>query len=236
VYLVDWLGCGGSERPVVKCAAGLASDFFTVSLHDWMRAEGIESANIVAHSLGGLIAKDFSDKFPYTVANLVLVSPAGFGSAPAKNPAETFGRQLLDMLWSSNVTPQQIVRIAGKVRGHNLVTRAVQGRFSHLPSFNVHLLADYLYEITVARPSGEYALNALLSPPFQRGAVVARKPITSFQPGLPVHVLFGDRDWLGTPTAIENAANTGARVSIMMNATHHLYLDRPAEFARLCVD
>jgi cardiolipin-specific phospholipase len=236
IYLIDWLGCGGSERPVVKhCAPGMNADFFNLPLKDWMTAEGISKADIVGHSLGGLISKEFSDKFPERVSRLVLASPAGFGGiSPSKTSSESFSRQLLDMMWSSNITPQQVVRLAGRQRGHALVTRAVHGRFANSPAFNVPLLADYLYEITVAHPSGEYALNALLSPPFQAGAVVARRPITQFSGNFPVNVIFGDRDWLGTASAVENAKKVADKVSIMKGATHHLYMDNPVEFAKLC--
>ena len=210
------------------------ADFFTFALKEWMDGEQIKNATIIGHSLGGLLAKEFSDKFPERLKTLVLASPAGFGTISGRNSAESFSRQLLDMLWSSDVTPQQVVRIAGRTRGHAMVTRAVQSRFNKSSSFSVPLLADYLYEVTVAHPSGEYALNALLSPPFQKGVIVARQPIKDFKGNFPVHVIFGDRDWLGTQNALDNARKIVNRVSIMKDATHHLYMDGPAQFATLC--
>ena len=236
VYLVDWLGCGGSDRPIVEKCIGpaISADFFTGSLKDWLDGEKINKADIIGHSLGGLLVKEFSDKHPERVSKLILASPAGLATSTSSKYANSFSRQLLDILWSADVTPQQLVRLAGRQRGHTMVTRAIQSRFARALNFNVPLLADYLYEITVAHPSGEFALNALLNPPFRKGAVVARRPITGFNGNFPVHVIYGDRDWLGTSSAIENGRRVGAKVSIMQNATHHLYIDNPKEFARLC--
>ena len=237
VYLVDWLGCGGSDRPHVS-QNQMGAEFFTTSLNRWMEDEGIENATVVGHSLGGLLAKEFSEKYSEKISSLVLASPAGFGSVSTQATAkESFVRQLLDVMWNSNMTPQHLIRMAGATRGRAMVTRAVRGRFGNHSEFNHSLIAEYLYEITVAKASGEYALNALLSPPFQQGAVVARRPISEL-PGkgkFPVHVIFGDHDWLGTPSACENAKSIGAKLTIMRNAGHHLYMDDPITFAKLCL-
>ena len=124
------------------------------------------------------------------------------------------------------MTPQQLVRLMGSTRGRHNTRRALLGRIPHLIDGNqedspvVDILADYLYHITVAAPSGEYAMNSLLEPAVSPNTmgVFAREPledlfnvskpenssqdgkrlpISSSLPGLrSIKVLFGDHDWM----------------------------------------
>ena len=65
--------------------------------------------------------------------------------------------RLVDAMWSSNVTPQQIIRAMGRWRGPGLVRRAVAGRFrgQSWEADRVDAVADYLYHITAQPGSGE---------------------------------------------------------------------------------
>ena len=92
--------------------------------------------------------------------------------------------RILSTLWRSNVTPQQLIRICGATQGRANVHRKLRQKLSATISttghsskesasqappnlhsdYDIQLLADYLYHITVADPSGEFAMNALLEP------------------------------------------------------------------------
>ena len=96
-------------------------------------------------------------------------------------------------------------------------------------------MADYLYEITRAPASGEYALNSILRPPVAAGGIVARMPlellIKARPDEFPVLTLFGDHDWLASPAAIRAAQRIGD-LEIIQRAGHHLYLDNSSSFNR----
>ena len=214
-----------------------AVDFFIEPFHEWMEetiggAEKIAeeelpctTTTLVGHSLGGYLAARYALKYPQARLNrLVLASPVGFPPRPA-NP--WVGAQLpttlrvVDALWSRNVTPQQLVRLVGAVRGRRNVQRALRARMPHLPDRDVGLLADYLYHITVADPSGEFAMNSLLEPvasPEVMG-VFAREPLQDLMTSSnnkqdaswlsmdssssssssilsSIKVLYGDQDWM----------------------------------------
>ena len=250
IYCVDFLGCGGSDRvpfsrSKTACSGTTTKEslkdarFFTDSLKVWMDYEGVDQATIIAHSLGGLMASYFAQQNPSYIEDLVLASPAGFGHAPPETKGKgTFSTRILDILWTSDITPQQLVRLAGAKRGRKMVRNAVQRRFgSASPSLDRQLVADYLFEITMAQPSGEYALNALLSPPFRDRALVAKRPIPELLQNakFPVRTIYGSHDWLAKiPGTFENAQRVSA-VSMLPNAGHHLYLDQPELFCRLCM-
>jgi hypothetical protein len=121
----------------------------------------------------------------------------------------------------------------------------------HLKASDVQLLADYLYHITVADPSGEFAMNSLLEPvvsPDVMG-VFAREPLQETLVDLDVSyglesikVLYGDHDWMrpNEPSARETLALLNAKtnggiktaVDIVPNAWHHLYLENSQDFVR----
>jgi pimeloyl-ACP methyl ester carboxylesterase len=272
VVLVDWLGMGGSERPSCRSrplrgwserstswcdsrfTPSQACKFFIDPFHSWMQATIPQKDEIVlmGHSLGGYLAARYVLEYPDAVQRLVLASPVGF---PNKPNNVLVGSQLptsfrvLDALWSSNFTPQQIVRFLGSNRGRQRTLQALMGRIPHLSGQDVQLLANYLYHITVAAPSGEFAMNSLLEPVVSAEimGVFAREPLYDLLPEIStsstlqqVKVLYGDHDWMrpNEPSARETLINLEQRtgiatsVEVLPNAGHHLYLDNPLDFTR----
>jgi pimeloyl-ACP methyl ester carboxylesterase len=283
VVAVDWLGMGGSDRPVCWsapirwstncwCDAGLsvaeAVDFFIDPFHEWMQAVVLREnlpVTLVGHSLGGYLAARYALKHhnnnnnhnnhnapPQLLDKLILASPVGFAEPPANqyvgwSQFPTLSLRIMDALWSRNVTPQQLVRIMGGTRGRRNVQRVLRARMpTSLPDRDVEILADYLYHITVAAPSGEYAMNSLLAPvasPDLMG-VYAREPlhgpIQTLTGPTTIRVLYGDHDWmrprnetsarsaLAQKTALHPKSHCS--VEIIANAGHHLYLENPTEF------
>ena len=189
------------------------------------------------------------------VATLTLASPAGLVGPPSARPdplGETtpdgrnldpggeaweqppaadvpWAMRLLDAAWSANITPQHLVRLAGR-RGPELVRRAVRGRFRRQEwgEADIEAVSDYLFHITAARGSGEYALNSLLRPQMVReggdgGAAVVRPRVFAHIPlipeamdgilhkaRIPTLVLFGEQDWLYDPRARQAIATYSA--------------------------
>jgi hypothetical protein len=193
---------------------------------------------------------------------LILASPVGFEPVPSSNARITSSNlppafRLVDALWSANITPQSLVRMMGSKRGMAVVKRALHGRIPHLQSTDsaeLDLLAAYLYHITVAPPSGEYAMNSLLEPAASKDGVgvFARQPLgggylaQSISSSLEsIKVLYGDNDWMRFN---ENAARQEiqsieskydgirAGVHIIQEAGHHLYLDNSLSFGRHILD
>jgi len=271
VVLFDWLGMGGSERPSCRAAPVRGWSEFTTSfcnsrfnpadavrffidpLHAMLEEHDIDNATLVGHSLGGYLSARYALQYPRRLSRLVLASPVGFPEKPhdalpqSKLPT---GLRIVDALWSSNVTPQQLVRLMGSTRGRHNVKRALRGRIPHLQESEVDLLADYLYQITVADPSGEYAINSLLEPvasPNSMG-VYAREALHSrmndLDSSISIKVLFGDTDWMRSHPNEESArhvmsslqsnrqSNSTSSMHVVANAGHHLYLDNSDHFIR----
>jgi cardiolipin-specific phospholipase len=137
----------------------------------------------------------------------------------------------------------------GATRGRRNVQRVLQGRIPQLQQEEAQLLGEYLYHITVADPSGEFAMNSLLEPVISPDimGVFARQPLEKLVPRLEgngrvsslqkIKVLFGDHDWMrpNEPSArstLDKLQTIDASVHILPNAGHHLYIDNSHDFVR----
>ena len=235
-----------------------AADFFTQPLHVWLQQPENVSADetvwTVGHSLGGYLLGRYvltAKPWHFNLQKVVLASPVGFPTAPDVHTSVPTAEwptawRVVDALWSANVTPQQLIRLMGATRGRRVVQQALAGRIPHLTGRMddralLRLLADYLYHITVAHPSGEFAMNSLLQPGLQpnEAGVFAREPLaplfeTHHSGNLQWKVLFGDHDWMRSASN-EKAAQRAmqiarGRICIVPNAGHHLYLENPNAF------
>ena len=115
------------------------------------------------------------------VLNLVTYSPTG------TERMQRSRLDLIDALWSANFTPQDILRLLGKClrgiarlhwvvehkctcmnegpRGRTTVRSILRRRFDNRwDTLENDLIADYLFHISVAKASGEFALNSILKP------------------------------------------------------------------------
>lgn len=136
LYLVDWLGCGASERPpwtARSVADGEA--FFVESLDAWRRAVGLGDTPfaLVGHSLGGYLSAAYAMAHPDAVSHLVLVSPAGVPAPPDAVAVEedvrmsSWAMSLLRSGWEAGVTPQAVVRSMGPF-SERLASRLITAR------------------------------------------------------------------------------------------------------------
>ncbi|CAG8764305.1 7246_t:CDS:2, partial [Racocetra persica] len=188
--------------------------------------------------LGGYFSAVYALKYPDRVERLILVSPVGIPENP--NGTETLktlvGRTMSNIiikLWDSDITPQLIMRWAGPF-GPSLVNRYTTRRFSHLDEQDRFDLHDYLYHISSAPGSGEFALSRILAP-----GAFARKPLINRLPNLkmPATFMYGEYDWMDYRPAVEAGNNMKVPTKVLRipDAGHHLYLDNPIEFNKAVV-
>ena len=264
IYAIDWLGMGRSSRPTSGLMSGKgypqrsvfsrnqaeevsdeAIDYFVQSLEMWREAVGICKMQLIGHSLGGYLSAKYALRYPDRVEKLILLSPVGIPTLPeeSKDPPDFVKRNryftsFISYMWQMNVTPQSVVRMFGPW-GRGVVKSMVQRRFVErgLNEEECEILAEYLYHINVDKPSGEYALNALLTPVLktEHPGVYARKPLVfslrDLPERMPVIFLYGDRDWMFHPEVHDLVSTMkNAQMRFIDRSGHHVYFDNPEGF------
>ncbi len=100
VVCVDLPGCGNSAR----LAEGYTVAGYAAQLRGLLSKLGIDSAVVVGHSLGGMVAAEFGLRYPKATDGLVLVNPAGFQRFPW--PVQIASRLLLREALLNAVLPR----------------------------------------------------------------------------------------------------------------------------------
>ena len=124
VFALDWLGVGLSSRPEwtaeMDAEPAKAEKYFVDALESWRQSQGVEQMHLVGHSMGGILAVSYAERFPNRLASLTLASPAGVPRPPAESLHERvasmpFGFRkaffgLAANMWEGGFTPQGVVR------------------------------------------------------------------------------------------------------------------------------
>ncbi len=202
-------------------------------MHDLVRTLELGKLVLVGHSLGGFLSAAFAIKHRELVDKLVLASPVGVPRKPEGYEASQ--RRLFRVifaLWERGLTPQQLVRFAGP-RGERLVCAAVQRRFWTLTPAEHDVLADYIYQISVAPKSAEVSMNTILSP-----GAFARLPLADridrLDHQLETLWLYGESDWMDPTKPIEWLTDVRRQhrwqMRFVPDAGHQLFMENPDAF------
>lgn len=236
VLSIDLLGFGASSRPPLAANVDpqTAENFFVDSMHELLaQTLELEKMVLVGHSLGGFLSAAFAIKHRDLVDKLVLASPVGVPRKP--DGYEASQRRLFRFifaLWNRGLTPQQLVRAAGP-RGERLVRAAVQRRFWTLTPVEHDVLADYIYQISVAPKSAEVSMNTILSPgAFARLPLADR--IDQLDHNLETLWLYGESDWMDPTKPIEWLTDAQRKhrwlLRFVPDAGHQLFMENPDAF------
>ena len=223
----------------------IAETFFVESLEAWRKALDIDSMVLAGHSMGGLTAVAYAEKYPQHVHKLILISPAG---VPEETPAmiearaarTTWRFRFFENLFPF-FSPGDILRSLPESIGRNWIQDYVIRR---LPAITCNkeqnALSEYLYCNNGLLPgSGEYCLSKLLKPSvFGRLPLVHRIPLLSVQS---CSFLYGETDWMDSNGGLDvesicrerklnNLSAPSVDVYQVKQAGHLLMLENSDEF------
>lgn len=209
VLVVDLPGHAGSA----PLPAGATIDDFAAAVAGVLEAEGVESAVVAGHSLGGLVALRLAHVRPELVRGLLLVAPAGI--ATSSRLIETL------VVAAATIRPGRAVarfrhRWAGRVWYRRAVFRPwfVSDPVSLSERATHGLLADQPRH-TNTRAAGRAMVAA--EPRHDLGGVTC-----------PVVVLWGARDaQLPLDDAFEYARRLRARLRLVADCGHLVIVERP---------
>lgn len=173
-----------------------------------------------------MLSTAYAIAYPERVSKLILISPVGVPHRPLSTKRPSMGYKFVQNLWRFGFTPQLVIRNSGRV-GKRLVETYTTRRFAHLSTEEIELFQKYIYDISVMKGSGEYAISRLLLP-----GAYAKIPLRLNLLEMPTTFLYGSHDWMGPHHAVERAylVKKECRVGVVFGAGHHLYLDNPDGF------
>ena len=100
VVAADQIGYGRSSKPILHYSISTHASN-TKRLLDHL---GVKTADIVTHSMGGMVASRFASSYPDAVGNLALINQIGLTDARAPAPGET-RRRCTRLHWRA-ITPR----------------------------------------------------------------------------------------------------------------------------------
>ncbi|KAL1247008.1 hypothetical protein QQF64_034494 [Cirrhinus molitorella] len=247
VYAFDLLGFGRSSRPSFPSDAILAEEQFVTSIEQWRQSMGLEHMILLGHSLGGYLATSYTIQYPERVSHLILVDAWGFPERPQPQLQGSEGqgsevKRVSPPRWVkalatvfSLFNPLAVIRAAGPW-GPGLVNRFrpdFRRKFEDL--FDDDTMTQYIYHCNAQNPSGEVGFKAL-----SESLGWAKRPMVQrvhlLPPSMPVSMLYGALSWVDASTG--NTVNqirgkSPTSVTLIEDASHHVYADQPEEFNRV---
>jgi 3-oxoadipate enol-lactonase len=210
--VLDWPlpGYGGSPALPAMTFPALAA-----ALRDALDAAGIDRADLVGHSIGGMLAQEFAASFPDRVARLVLyATSSAFG---ARDPAfaETFVRQRLAPLEAGK-------GMAAVARG---VAEVAFGRDADPGAAAAATAA------MTAVPEATYRQTIQCLTTFDRRASLGAIAV-------PTLLIAGELDQMAPLKGVTRMAEAipGARLTVIPGAGHMAHLEQPARFNAALLD
>lgn len=208
VIAVDRLGWGRSSKPIIPYSASLHASNIKAILDKL----GIESVDIVGHSMGGRLASHFAHIYPDNTTSLVMVNPIGLG-------AQSRGRQFREPD-AGELEPdlQQVYANIVRVERSRMV--------NWQPQFMENVRIRYGQAM-----SGEYPrLNLVRS----LNNTVLSEPIDAYFPQLhlPALLLSGAQDGPDFPAAARRAVDLlpEGKLQLFDNAGHNPHQEIPEQF------
>lgn len=204
--VLDWPlpGYGGTPLPAETSFAGWAQ-----ALRDALDAAGIPRADILGHSIGGMLAQEFALAFPERVRGLVL-----YGTTPAfggRDPgfAEAFLRD----------------RLAPLDQGRDMAGLAAETMPAMLGPDAPPEAAPAAIAAMAAVPEDAYRATVRCLTTFNRRDDTARI-------AAPTLLLAGEKDPLAPPRTMERMRDAirGSRLVVLPGAGHLAHLEYPAAF------
>jgi 2-hydroxy-6-oxonona-2,4-dienedioate hydrolase len=206
VYVLDQIGFGKSDKPVVNYRVAMLVEFLDV----FYKKTGLQKATLVGNSLGGWTAAAFAIAHPEKVDKIVLVDAAGYTSKKWGGPELT-----KDALAALNPSTTEGLR-----------------RLLGLILYNKALLTDQFLETELAKKfkrGDGYTINSFIESILRGEDFLDGKTKAIKTPTL---VIWGKDDGL-TPLGMGKAFVediSGAQLVVIDNCGHVPQMEKPAEF------
>jgi len=233
IIALDWPGHGHSGHRSIGAHYHFfdyVSDLLALFLHnDW------QAIDIVAHSMGAMVASAFAAAFPEKVKSLTLIDSFGFICAPADQTTNQLRKGLLSRVKSVKSNRNFTEEMAVKARLH----------VSDLTDEHAQLIVHRsLIEVTPIQSSAEAgskgsALYRWRSDPRLRTLSPYRLTLVQAQQlfsdiKCPLQLIYGDKGMEMVTTGLENFSSTADNLTMTkLVGGHHVHMEQTEECSSL---
>lgn len=216
VIALDLPGFGHTPMPQWR----ISVPAFSSALIQFMDALGVERADLIGNSLGGLVAAECALTRPERVDRLVLIAPAGISSAEVRSEPALMVARLM-----AGLAPLWMRFQERAIRRPRLLTSAFRTIFHRPAGLRRELLFEH-YSNGSGRPGFLAAIEAVVGHRFSRSLEELQSPTL---------IVWGRDDMI---LPVGDAAAYGRRLpdsrTVIFDGTGHLpQLERPVRFNRL---
>ena len=251
VLAFDWLGQACSSRPPFppprpgswrptwllsqeERIEG-AINFYVESLEAWRAALGIETFDLIAHSIGGYFSAFYAMAYPGRVRRLVLHGAVGIGPAPPPEERRPLGP--FQGLWNQGFLHFGRLKHFGPLV-RNTAKEGFKGYMATESEAEAELLCEYWWQLLCAQPlSSDTSVNICLTPiaTDERTSMYGRRPVAEEGEARLANLartrpafVYGESDWLYGGDALRDFIDAlpGASLHFVPGAAHHEYLDQ----------
>lgn len=225
VIVPDLLGHGRSAKPRADYSIG----GYANGMRDLLGALDIDRVTVVGHSFGGGVAMQFAYQFPERTDRLVVVAGGGLGSQVSvvlralTLPGASFALGL------SHLSPSRLALGALRAAAGLVAPAALAADLNE--AYTVHTgLRD-----PAARSAFLHVLRHVAD---WRGQLITMRDRAYLAQGLPVLIVWGDRDHVLPVEHAQAAAELmpGAQSVLLPGVGHFPHREAPAEFVRAVTD
>ncbi|EAR85822.2 alpha/beta fold hydrolase (macronuclear) [Tetrahymena thermophila SB210] len=246
VHCLDLPGMGLSSRDDFSQINGEKEtiDYFVSSLEAYRKLNDIDKFTLVGHSFGGYMSANYALEYPQFLENLVLLSPLG----STYRSRESIEKQYQDLISRANFYQKPLLKIylnlfKNKVTLQQanqkwyLPVKTLYGKYLqkalNLNEQELEIYRQFAFNMLDLPESSDKALFNIVN----ETSVFVKSPLENILPNklssnIPVHFLFGDRDWMDYGGAyklfrLQNEFKLNVKFDIIPKTSHQVTVDNP---------
>jgi pimeloyl-ACP methyl ester carboxylesterase len=231
IIALDWPGHGHSDHRSIGAHyhfLDYVSDLFALfTLNNW------QAIDIVAHSMGAMIASAFAAAFPEKVKSLTLIDSFGFICAPEALATDQLRRGVLSRVKSSNITRSFTEEMAVKARLHVSDLKIEHAKLivqrslveAEIKSMNIDGIdsASLLY-----RWRSDPRLRTVS--PYRLSLKQGQQLFSDIK--CPLQLIYGDKGMKMVTTGLEHfSAGVKNLKTIKLSGGHHVHMEKAKELS-----
>ena len=230
IVAIDWAGHGNSSHKSADAHYHFID--WTYDLLQLFETNSWQQIDIVAHSMGGMIASAFAAAFPEKVKSLTLIDSIGFISSEADETTKQLRKGMLSRLRSSQLNTRKAD--AKKKKYHESIESAIQARanVSDLKYEDAKLIVErgIIKEAEGYRWRSDVRLRN--TSPYLLTPQQAKQLIRDIK--CPVKLIYGSNGLDIVRSGMKNFGTLFENFSsVELIGGHHFHMEKPEETAEL---